>query len=130
MITITCSACQKKLAVKEEFAGRKVRCPSCGAVLTAPVSVMAGPNGSPPAPVGQVTIALPAAPPEAPTNPTGEKPDATIDAAPSSRHDPALTDFLAPAQADDELGRLGHYRILKILGHGGMGVVFLAEDTT
>lgn len=36
--------------------------------------------------------------------------------------------FLAPSQAKDELGRLGSYRVLKILGAGGMGVVFLADD--
>jgi serine/threonine protein kinase/formylglycine-generating enzyme required for sulfatase activity len=36
--------------------------------------------------------------------------------------------FLAPAQAPDELGRLGHYRVLRLLGQGGMGLVFEAED--
>jgi Leucine-rich repeat (LRR) protein len=37
-------------------------------------------------------------------------------------------DFLAPPQAPDELGRLGPYRVLKLAGQGGMGVVFQAED--
>jgi WD40 repeat protein len=35
---------------------------------------------------------------------------------------------LAPAQAAGELGRLGKYRVLKLLGQGGMGMVFQAED--
>jgi serine/threonine protein kinase len=36
-------------------------------------------------------------------------------------------DFLAPPQQPDELGRLGAYRVLEVLGIGGRGIVFLAE---
>jgi len=40
-----------------------------------------------------------------------------------------LSHFLSPPQSTDELGRLSHYRVLQVLGRGGMGIVFRAEDT-
>src|SRR5208337_4309023 len=49
------------------------------------------------------------------------------DASPMSDK-PETFDFLAPAQSAGEIGRLGKYRVLKLLGQGGMGMVFQAED--
>jgi len=50
------------------------------------------------------------------------------ESAPTAGHPPAAFDFLAPPQGPGEIGRLGGYRILKVLGQGGMGVVFQAQD--
>lgn len=48
-INITCSQCQKELKLRDEFAGKKIRCPSCSTVLTV-TTASSAPVASAPAP--------------------------------------------------------------------------------
>src|SRR5262245_9989541 len=39
------------------------------------------------------------------------------------------SDFLEPPAEPNEIGRLGAYQVRAVLGSGGMGIVFLADDS-
>ena len=103
MNRLVCTHCNASLRVPNGArAGESLRCPRCGQSVQASANVGSGQTERP-------------------------RKKRKSDKPPAPADNPL--DFLAPPQSPDEIGRLGLYRILKVLGSGGMGTVLLAEDT-
>jgi serine/threonine protein kinase len=127
--------------VMEGEAGRKARCAKCGQTVLLPgsdpglkpVSRLRGKGkakaSAPPVESQPTKItAPPVAEADSDTRSTPALHELTTRADAVAANPPEWTACLAAPEAEGEIGRLGAYRVLRVVGAGGMGVVFEAED--
>jgi urea transport system substrate-binding protein len=122
VILLQCSRCGHQISVSDSLRRQEIRCARCGTPLSAKSQADASATAS-----GAPSGIAPRMPPELEpaTNPPGEA-DTFI---PRAAKAETSYSFLSPAKGPGEMGWLAHYRVLRLLGHGGMGIVFEAIDT-
>jgi ABC-type branched-subunit amino acid transport system substrate-binding protein len=120
MVTVQCPNCGERLDAAGSARGQTITCSKCGnRVPTSPdlaTSAWSAGEGVSPAP--PALTPLPAAAGSASGLSSAGKGDTD-----------AWKEFLEPPRSGQELGWLGPYRVIRLLGKGGMGHVFEAEDT-
>ena len=121
MIVFACPCCGASLRVDDRLGGHTGSCPACSRLIRAPAA--GGSPSSDSSAAGVRAAGQPTLPPHAAAEDTAPSDLDSVGLAP-----PKDYPFLAPPQEPDELGRLGPYRVLKVLGAGAMGIVFQAED--
>src|SRR5438477_12015524 len=65
--------------------------------------------------------------PASPASPNTTGPATVLSGDPPAL-DADLEKLFTPPEGPDEIGRLGGYRVLRLLGRGGMGAVFAADE--
>jgi phosphate ABC transporter phosphate-binding protein len=123
MIATTCPACGYGLELTNAKAGQTIPCPQCGQPVALNSSGLAG--------KGDTRFLGPGSGPQSAraTDPK-DMGETLVPGAGTAKPELRTFDFLSPPLcSDDGIGWLAHYRVLKLLGSGGMGLVFHAEDT-
>jgi len=130
MIAMQCPNCGHGVEVHDSQRGRETLCPQCGGTLKAHGTASDSQTNAVPGNTrgnDSPTAANPVPPPGGQArSPATEPQQPFTEAQPAAASEGFV--FLKPPQGPNELGWLAHYRVERLLGRGGMGLVFQAVD--